>query len=165
MVQRQNILFQKQQNFSFSNIIAPITHIITPTIYSLNVYHYQRVEALHHQTSRFYEFFQNNNKCNFILFTNVSVPVKLGWIWSLQGKNIESSTVLFFEHMRLLFLNLSLEYLTSYLVHKHRSVTLVTSNSVLLSNCPRISYRKFLGTKKEKENCQRQLKSLYSSIR
>ena len=94
---------------------------------------------------------------NFILyilffFIKVSVPVKSGLVWSLQGKNIESSAVLFFEHTCLLFSNLSLEYLTSYLVHKHRSVTLVTSNSVLLSNCPRISYRTFLDTKKEKES-------------
>ena len=43
----------------------------------------------------------------------------------------QSQAVLFFEHLWSLFSNLSLMYLTSYVVHIHRSVTLVTSNSVL----------------------------------
>ena len=32
----------------------------------------------------------------FIIIIKVSVPVKSGLVWSLRGKNIESSAVLFF---------------------------------------------------------------------
>ena len=32
----------------------------------------------------------------FIIIIKVSVPVKSGFVWSLRGKNIESSAVLFF---------------------------------------------------------------------
>ena len=50
---------------------------------------------------------------------------------TVPTRQTQSSAVLFFEHLWSLFSNLSLDYLTSYLVHIHRSVTLVTSNSVL----------------------------------
>ena len=159
MVQRQSIFYQKQQNFNFSNIISSITHNYTHDLVSIcsTIRRYKLTPSI--IPLNIMNIFRIIINANFILyilffFIKVSVPVKSGLVWSLQGKNIESSAVLFFEHTCLLFSNLSLEYLTSYLVHKHRSVTLVTSNSVLLSNCPRISYRTFLDTKKEKESFQ-----------